>query len=163
MFFYVQREYLGFLLLFYNRKLHTRSARYNKLEQRKVYQCQFSGDAATSAHQPPRSGDEEVEKDTHVVQKDKETDRITKQTSSSALITGKQYSSEDYEGIIRDLKRLNAKQASEVHEDFSFLNKRGYYWVFLMTQPSARFSQICPFSGRKPRNKSFQPADYLEN
>ena len=36
------------------------------------------------------------------------------QSKTSALITGKKYSSEDYEEIIRDLKRLNAKQASEV-------------------------------------------------
>ena len=39
-------------------------------------------------------------------------------SSSATLITGQKYASEDYEEIIRDLKKLNAKQASEV----SFLN-----------------------------------------
>ena len=35
-------------------------------------------------------------------------------SSSATLITGQKYASEDYEEIIRDLKKLNAKQASEV-------------------------------------------------
>ena len=34
--------------------------------------------------------------------------------NSATLITGQKYASEDYEEIIRDLKKLNAKQASEV-------------------------------------------------
>ena len=36
-------------------------------------------------------------------------------TNTPALITGKDYTPDDYEEIIRNLKRLNAKQASEVN------------------------------------------------
>ncbi|XP_065054638.1 coiled-coil domain-containing protein 74A-like isoform X2 [Rhopilema esculentum] len=49
-------------------------------------------------------------------------------TNTPALITGKDYTPEDYEEIIRNLKRLNAKQASELsHLKEKLVEKRGRY------------------------------------
>ena len=112
----------SYLNLFCNRKFDTRSAGCNQLEQRKGYHRHQSGHAATQ--QPFSRGEESMLEGVHVAQSDP-----TMQTTASALITGKQYSSKDYEEIIRDLKRLNAKQASEVRWNGLVIN--GVYWFFL--------------------------------
>ena len=94
-----------------NRKPGTRSAKHNQSEERKAYQRHQSGKGAL---QQPTKTNDEVDGQ-HMLRND------PSMQTASALITGRQYSSEDYEEIIRDLKRLNAKQASEVNQ--SYFNK----------------------------------------
>ena len=61
------------------------------------------------AQQPSYTEESSDGKYSHIMQ----GDQLIASTSSE-LMTGKKYSPEDYEEIIKDLKELNAKQATEV-------------------------------------------------
>jgi len=99
-----------------NEKPITKSAKYSKPEQRKNPPRHQSGNVPT---QQPRNDERLVRQDMRLLQGEPII-----QSKAAALITGKKYSSEDYEEIIRDLKRLNAKQASElVHLKEKLMNQ----------------------------------------
>ena len=90
-----------------HRKPGTRSAKNNQSEQRKGFERNQSN--VSVAQQPSYTEENSDGKYSHIMQ----TDQLITSTSSE-LMTGKKYSPEDYEEIIKDLKELNAKQATEV-------------------------------------------------
>lgn len=91
-----------------HRKPNTRSAKYNIIDQKKGY---LRNRTDNGIEQQASNSQEisDVQHASHMAQVDP-----SGQATTSSTIAGKQYSPKDYEEIIKDLKKLNAKQATEV-------------------------------------------------